>query len=133
MSNKIPCGGFELDESLALNNGKLGLAPGAGGGGAFVVDIVKDSDGAYTFNKTYEEIENAIESGVSVLGCELVVHPNGTQVRYYAQLSQYVQGSGVVFTSTQVIKPTNTVTFDTFGIAPSGEVFHESIAVSGAT
>lgn len=30
---KVPCGGFELDESLALNNGKLGLAPGAGGGG----------------------------------------------------------------------------------------------------
>lgn len=28
---KVPCGGFELDESLALNNGKLGLAPGAGG------------------------------------------------------------------------------------------------------
>ena len=31
--SKVPCGGFELDESLALNNGKLGLAPGAGGGG----------------------------------------------------------------------------------------------------
>ena len=30
--SKVPCGGFELDESLALNNGKLGLAPGAGGG-----------------------------------------------------------------------------------------------------
>lgn len=29
--SKVPCGGFELDESLALNNGKLGLAPGAGG------------------------------------------------------------------------------------------------------
>lgn len=31
--SKVPCGGFELDDSLALNNGKLGLAPGAGGGG----------------------------------------------------------------------------------------------------
>ncbi len=29
--SKVPCGGFELDESLALNDGKLGLAPGAGG------------------------------------------------------------------------------------------------------
>ena len=29
--SKVPCGGFEFDESLALNNGKLGLAPGAGG------------------------------------------------------------------------------------------------------
>lgn len=29
--SKVPCGGFELDESLALNNGKLGLAPGVGG------------------------------------------------------------------------------------------------------
>ena len=29
--SKVPCGGFELDESLASNNGKLGLAPGVGG------------------------------------------------------------------------------------------------------
>lgn len=29
--SKVPCGGFELDESLALKDGKLGLAPGAGG------------------------------------------------------------------------------------------------------
>lgn len=131
--SKVPCGGFELDESLALNNGKLGLAPGAGGGGVFVVDIVTDGDGAYTLNQTYEEIKNAIESGVSVLGCVLVAYPNGTQVRNYAQLSQYMQGGVVVFVSTQVIKPTNTVKFTMFSIAPSGELTYESIAVSGAT
>ena len=131
--NKVPCGGFELDESLALNNGKLGLAPGAGSGGAFVVNIVKDSDGAYTLNKTYEEIENAIESGVFVLGCVIEVYPNGMQALNYVQLSQYVQGVGVAFVLTQVIKPTNTVMFSTFSIAPSGEVISASISVSGAT
>ena len=30
--SKIPCGGFELDDSLVVNDGKLGLAPGIGGG-----------------------------------------------------------------------------------------------------
>ena len=29
--SKVPCGGFELDDSLVINDGKLGLAPGAGG------------------------------------------------------------------------------------------------------
>ena len=47
--SKVPCGGFELDESLALNNGKLGLAPGAGGGlpsgGAPYQQLVTDGDG----------------------------------------------------------------------------------------
>ena len=47
--NKVPCGGFELDESLALNNGKLGLAPGAGGGlpegGTPYQQLVTDGDG----------------------------------------------------------------------------------------
>lgn len=29
MSNKIPCGGFELGDSLEVKDGKLGIAPGS--------------------------------------------------------------------------------------------------------
>ena len=52
--SKVPCGGFELDESLALNNGKLGLAPGAGGGGSQADWSVTDSaDPAFIKNKPF--------------------------------------------------------------------------------
>ena len=58
--SKVPCGGFELDESLALNNGKLGLAPGAGGGGAFVVNCtIDEGTSKIVADKTYAEISEA--------------------------------------------------------------------------
>lgn len=53
--SKVPCGGFELDESLALNDGKLGLAPGAGGSQADwnVTDI---TDPAFIKNKPFGDV-----------------------------------------------------------------------------
>lgn len=47
--SKIPCGGFELGDSLVVNDGKLDLAPGAGGGlptgEAPYQQLVTDGDG----------------------------------------------------------------------------------------
>ena len=47
--SKVPCGGFELGDSLVINDGKLDLAPGAGGGlptgGAPYQQLVTDGDG----------------------------------------------------------------------------------------
>ena len=50
--SKVPCGGFELDESLALNNGKLGLAPGAGGSQADW-NVTDSNDSAFIKNKPF--------------------------------------------------------------------------------
>ena len=84
--NKVPCGGFELGESLIMKDGKLDLVEGVGG--AFVVDIVTDGDGAYTLNKTYEEIENAIESGVSVLAC--VIFSKASASNYFESFTVFI-------------------------------------------
>lgn len=50
--SKVPCGGFELDESLTLNNGKLGLAPGAGGSQADW-NVTDSNDPAFIKNKPF--------------------------------------------------------------------------------
>lgn len=88
--SKIPCGGFELGDSLVVNDGKLDLAPGAGGGvtvdselsdtsenpvqnkvvkaaldaklSVYVVTFSTDETGeVLTADKTYEEIASANE------------------------------------------------------------------------
>ena len=53
--SKVPCGGFELDESLALNNGKLGLAPGAGGSQADW-NVTDSADPAFIKNKPFGDV-----------------------------------------------------------------------------
>ena len=65
---KVPCGGFELDESLALNNGKLGLAPGAGsgGGGGFTDYYTENArvyhDADFTRLVTKAEVMEAVKT-----------------------------------------------------------------------
>ena len=53
--SKVPCGGFELDESLALNDGKLGLAPGAGGSQADW-NVTDSADPAFIKNKPFGDV-----------------------------------------------------------------------------
>ena len=73
MSNKIPCGGFELGDGLEVKDGKLGLAEGAGGG-SYVVTLTKDetkmpftsAKRLYTADKTVDEVYKAFSSGVDV-------------------------------------------------------------------
>ena len=64
--NIVPCGGFELGDSLEIKDGKLDLVDGAGGGGGvLVVTILEDKaiEGKYTANKTFAEIAAFIENG----------------------------------------------------------------------
>ena len=82
--SKVPCGGFELDESLALNNGKLGLAPGAGGSQADW-NVTDSNDPAFIKNKPFGE-----EVGKSV------------DTWYYTEPTQNSQGQYVyTFTTTK--------------------------------
>ena len=64
--SKVPCGGFELDESLALNNGKLGLAPGAGGSQADW-NVTDSADPAFIKNKPFGKEKGAVIRSVSGL------------------------------------------------------------------
>lgn len=64
--SKVPCGGFELDESLALNNGKLGLAPGAGGSQADW-NVTDSNDPAFIKNKPFGMEKGAVIRSVSGL------------------------------------------------------------------
>ena len=91
--NKIPCGGFELDDSLVMENGKLGVAPGASvvvdselsdtstnpvqnkviksaldakQDKNFTITFTKGIDNTYTANKTFDELNTAISEGVSI-------------------------------------------------------------------
>ena len=118
--SKVPCGGFELDESLALNNGKLGLAPGAGGGGAFVVNCAIDKDNSkIVADKTYAEISEAVMGNNMVVA---VISEDSGSVQRLA-LSAVIPDTGALFSNVVVqpefapkifsicVAPDNTVTF----------------------
>lgn len=62
--NIVPCGGFELDDSLKIENGKLGLAPGAGNDETelFKVAITTENDNIIS-DKTFAEIQEAYQAG----------------------------------------------------------------------
>lgn len=64
--SKVPCGGFELDESLALNDGKLGLAPGAGGSQADW-NVTDSADPAFIKNKPFGVKKGAVVRSVNGL------------------------------------------------------------------
>ena len=58
MNNKIPCGGFYLDDTLVVDeNGKLGV-------NRFVVTFTSSKNGNIASDKTFAEISTAIESGL---------------------------------------------------------------------
>ena len=123
--SKVPCGGFELDESLALNNGKLGLAPGAGGGGAFVVNFAIDKDTSkIAADKTYAEISEAAMGNNMVVA---VISDGPGSVQHLA-LSAVLPDVGALFSNVVVqpefvpkiynicVAPDNTVTFGLYEI-----------------
>lgn len=121
MSNKVPCGGFELDESLALNNGKLGLSPGAGGDGAFVVNCtIDEGTGKMAADKTYAEISEAAMGNNMVIA----VISDGPGSVQRLTLSAVLPDVGALFSGIKVqpkfvpeifsicVAPDNTVTFE---------------------
>ena len=95
MNNKIPCGGFYLDDTLSVDeNGKLGV-------NRFVVTFTMSENRSIASDKTFAEISTAIESGLYVYGlliAGVTTFNNIPATQVYAlQMSQYVLGRGVVF------------------------------------
>lgn len=75
MSKKIPCGGFELDDTLEVREGKLGLAGGTGGIRTAIIksslydkvlageDVELSKETFECINMTYEEAVGLMLSG----------------------------------------------------------------------
>ena len=92
MSNKIPCGGFELDDSLEVRDGKLGLAGGTGGIRTAIIksslynkvlageDVELSEETFECINMTYEEAVELMLSGEPLSIIVMKCH-NSRQVR----------------------------------------------------
>lgn len=125
--SKVPCGGFELDESLALKDGKLGLAPGAGGSQADW-NVTASNDPAFIKNKPFGMEKGAVIRSVSGLSSHWSSY-NYQQYSYrtstdiqnkFAPLSQItnteairVEVDGVVYGNLTIEQNYNGVSFDT--------------------
>lgn len=95
MNNKIPCGGFYLNDTLGVDeNGKLGV-------NRFVVTFTMSKGGNIASDKTFAEISTAIESGLYVYGLAIAGAATFDAIpatRVYAlQMNQYVLGQSVAF------------------------------------
>ena len=75
--SKVPCGGFELGDSLVVNDGKLDLAPGVGGGlptgGAPYQQLVTDGSGEAKWeDKPYFNVNVVNSSADSAQGLTIL-------------------------------------------------------------
>lgn len=115
--NIVPCGGFELDDSLKIENGKLGLAPGAGNDETelFKVAITAKNDNIIS-DKTFAEIQEAFQAGKYV----------------------YASIDGIVFSSLLVFMKDTVAMFggfnagniyDTFIITANNDINYKSVGV----
>ena len=92
MSKKIPCGGFELDDTLEVREGKLGLAGGTGGIRTAIIksslynkvlageDVELSEETFECINMTYEEAVELMLSGEPLSIIVMKCH-NSRQVR----------------------------------------------------
>lgn len=60
--NIVPCGGFEIDETLKIDDGKLGLAEGAGG---VQSDYIQNDETAKDYIKNRPFFEENVETDIS--------------------------------------------------------------------
>lgn len=97
MSNKIPCGGFEFDDSLEIRDGKLSAKSASGG---LVVTLTKDethmpftsASRAYTADKTIDEIYDAIYSGKNVILFAKYIDERGDELGGFYHLAGNYNG-----------------------------------------
>ena len=83
MNNKIPCGGFYLDDTLGVDeNGKLGV-------NQFVVTFAMNKDGSIASDKTFAEIFDAYKAGKKVSGVILFA-PNSLAELYVSTVDSRV-------------------------------------------
>ena len=90
--NVVPCGGFELGDSLVINDGKLDLAEGAGGGLPTVVFIPNGGHG-FACNCSYDEFKSFIlGNAVPILGTIYVGPTVFTMINaFYIQDSEKIR------------------------------------------
>ena len=83
MSNKIPCGGFYLDDTLGVDeNGKLGI-------NQFVVTFTMSEEGSIASDKTFDEIFDAYKAGKKVFGV-LLNAPNDWTECYVSSVNEEI-------------------------------------------
>ena len=96
------------DEIILYNaciNG-AGVPPAGGSAGAFVVTFTKGDDGAYTADKTFAELGEAVASGASVRG-RTVVDMGTVKMEVYLCLDFYVSGMRSMFSATYATSGTS--------------------------
>ena len=115
---KVPCGGFELGDSLVVNDGKLDLAPGAGGGvtvdselsdtstnpvqnkviksaldaksDVYAVTITMNGvTGETSADKTFDEIKTAYSSGMFMFAKYVVSYEDMNLIRGVSATCNY--------------------------------------------
>ena len=67
--NIVPCGGFEIDETLKIDEGKLGLAEGAGG---VQSDYIQNDETAKDYIKNRPFFEENVETDISGFSFKIV-------------------------------------------------------------
>lgn len=124
MSKKIPCGGFELDDSLEVRDGKLGLAGGTGGIRTAIIksslydkvlagEDVEPSEETYEcINMTLDEARVAMHSGkpfsIIMMGCM-----NSNRVCIEDVPFQFTSLNSFIFKNTMM---NSTYEWDNYGI-----------------
>ena len=126
--SKVPCGGFELDDSLEIRDGKLSAksALDAKQDKTFIITFTEDSDGTNTADKTFDELSTAISEGKSILA---VIKNKINSITFYAGLLQFFEGTVAVFSFYQAI-PNESVTFTTIAITPDNNVIKQEVSIS---
>ena len=101
MSNKIPCGGFEFDDSLELRDGKLSAKSALDAlSGGLIVTLTKDETHKpftsalrfYTADKTVDEVREAIVSGKYVILHAKYIDDKGTELDGFYHLAGHYNG-----------------------------------------
>ena len=124
-NKKVPCGGFELGDSLVINDGKLDLVKG---GGSITVDselsntsenpvqnkviraaldakldvfevtfLMNGETGKTSVDRTFDEIKTAYGSGVYVLAKYVVFFGNIRIIKGFSATCNYVPANEIIY------------------------------------
>ena len=109
MSNKVPCGGFELGESLIMKDGKLDLVEGAGGSGgsgnqlSVIIGCESKTGKPTVCDTSFETILEALLTGIPVIAFAVV---EGSTTRSSSAVYYELNNRRVVFSFVALTGPT---------------------------
>ena len=102
MNNKIPCGGFEFDDSLEIRDGKLSAKSALDAlSSGLVINLTKDethmpftsASRVYTADKTVDEVYEAIYSGKYVILHAKYIDDKGKELNGFYHLAGFYNGT----------------------------------------